>query len=155
MADFTIATPAAGVSVAPGAEVFVLSWIVPAGRPTEMFRLKINCRSADAGHVHAVFRIIQADTDGTGTANNALVVPNDPRVTASVPTSRHTYTAGPTGNVRQRWQSVIPPQGAAEYNLAHPQKGIGLGIEPAKVCAVGVTVFGATQIVDVELLGTD
>jgi hypothetical protein len=153
MADFRTATPTAGVSCATSGEVFIVSMISVSGRPLYLKRLKLGARSVAATDLPMVVRIIQADTDGTGTTNTPVAVDAD--VTASVPTGKHTYTVAPTTNIRTLWQGTVWPQSTESISLIDPATGVGLKVDSNKVCAVGVTAATSTQTVDGQLFASD
>lgn len=154
MADFRTATPIAGVSCATSGEVFILSMIGATGRPLYLKRLKVGARSVSASDLPMVVRIIQADTDGTGTTNTPTAV--DPDVSSGVPTGKHTYTVAPSTNIRTLWQGTIPPQAVGTWDLTDPTTGAGLKIAVGnKVCAIGITAATSTQTVDAELFASD
>lgn len=153
MADFRTATPTAGVSCATSGEVFILSMISVSGRPLYLKRLKVGARSTSASDLPMVVRIIQADTDGTGTTNTPIAV--DPDVTASVPTGKHTYTVAPSTNIRTLWQGTVWPQSSESISLVDPTTGLGLKVAGNKVCAIGITANTSTQTVDAQLFASD
>lgn len=153
MADFRTSTPTAGVSCATSGEVFVASMIAVNGRPLYLKRLKVGARSVAATDLPMVVRIIQADTDGTGSTNTPIAV--DPDVTASVPTGKHTYTVAPSTNIRTIWQGTVWPQSADNISLVDPATGVGIKIASNKVCAIGITAATSTQTVDAQLFASD
>lgn len=150
--------PTAGVAVGAGTPTPIHSIVPTAGRLIGIEKVSLGTNSRDLAHEYMACRWIEYDADGsTGTTNAAVAI--DPRVTAAVPSGKHSWsgtgTQLPNGNPREMWRGKVHPTTEGELDFASLVDGGVLPITPGKIAVLEVTPVEAQTVKVTEIITRD